>query len=361
MPLWVVGGGHHPPPSLLDFLVHLMLAAKRAEFLEFNPLGGGLLVLGTAVVLPLALSTLKSDNCAHICSLRSQGGGWWTVGGGKIFLPPTSYHPPPLFQYLRYSSRSYGPSAFANREPQSFIHGHWCDQLHHQTHVVARHHHLAALGQLRHPRHVRRPEIELGPVALEEWRVPPAFFFAQHLNFAFELLVRLDRSRLRYHLAALHVVLFNPAQQQAHVVARATFVQQLLEHFHARYHRLARVPEAHDFHFLANLANAFLDATRHHRAAALDGENVFDRHQERLIHIARRQRNVGVHLVHQLVHCLFPLLFTVQCSQPAHPHHRQIVAGELILSQQFAHFQLHQFQQLRIVHHVHFVQRHHDA
>src|SRR5258708_6959155 len=265
MPLWVVGGGHHPPPSLLDFLVHLMLAAKRAEFLEFNPLGGGLLVLGTAVVLPLALSTLKSDNFAHVCSLRSQGGGWWEVGGGKIFLPPTSYHPLPLFQYLRYCSRPNGPSAFTNREPQSFIHGHWCDQLHHQTHVVA------------------------------------------------------------------------------------------------RYHHLARVPEAHDFHFLANFANALLDAARHHCAAALDGENVFDRHQERLVHIARRQRNVGVHLVHQLVHRLFPLLFAVQCAQRAHPHHRQIVAGELILGQQFTNFQLHQFQQLRIVHHVHFVQRHHDA
>ena len=31
------------------------------------------------------------------------------------------------------------------------------------------------------------------------------------------------------------------------------------------------------------------------------------------------------------------------------------------MRQQLAHFQLHQLQQLRIVHHVHFVQRHHDA
>src|SRR5258708_3374974 len=194
MPLWVVGDGHHPPPSLLDFLVHLMLAAKRAEFLEFNPLGSGLLVLGTAIVFSLALSTLKSDNFAHVCSVRAKGGGWWEVGGGKIFHPPTSYPPPPLFQYPRYCSRPNGPSAFANREPQSFIHGHRCDQFHHQTHIVARHHHLAALGQLRHARHVRRPEIKLGTVSFEKRRVPAAFFFAQHLNLAFELLVRFYRS-----------------------------------------------------------------------------------------------------------------------------------------------------------------------
>src|SRR5713101_328439 len=96
MPLWVVGGGHHPPPSLLDFLVHLMLAAKRAEFLQLNPLGSGLLVLGTAVVFSLALSTLKSDNFAHVCSLSVAR--WWVVGGGwweDLSLPPTSHHPPP--------------------------------------------------------------------------------------------------------------------------------------------------------------------------------------------------------------------------------------------------------------------------
>src|SRR6202171_2448541 len=58
-----------PLPSLLDFLVHLMLAAKRAEFLELNTLGRGLLVLGAAVVFPLALGALKSDNFAHVLPL----------------------------------------------------------------------------------------------------------------------------------------------------------------------------------------------------------------------------------------------------------------------------------------------------
>ena len=60
-------------------------------------------------------------------------------------------------------------------------------------------------------------------------------------------------SRLRHHLPALHFVLFNAAQQQPHVVPGAPFVQQLLEHFHAGDHRLARVAEADDLHFLAHL------------------------------------------------------------------------------------------------------------
>ena len=37
-----------------------------------------------------------------------------------------------------------------------------------------------------------------------------------------------------------------------------------------------------------------------------------------------------------------------------------VVAGELVLGQQLAHLELDQIQQLRIVHHVHLVQEHHD-
>ena len=38
-----------------------------------------------------------------------------------------------------------------------------------------------------------------------------------------------------------------------------------------------------------------------------------------------------------------------------------VVARELILRQQLAHFQLHQLQQLRVVHRIALVQKHHDA
>jgi heme/copper-type cytochrome/quinol oxidase subunit 1 len=55
--------------SLLYFLVRLMLTAKRAEFAELQPLRFGLLVLGLAIVLSLALSTLQSDDFAHFRSL----------------------------------------------------------------------------------------------------------------------------------------------------------------------------------------------------------------------------------------------------------------------------------------------------
>jgi hypothetical protein len=47
-----------------------MDTAKRAELLQFQPLGLGLLILGLAIVLAFALGALQSDNFAH-CSLPS--------------------------------------------------------------------------------------------------------------------------------------------------------------------------------------------------------------------------------------------------------------------------------------------------
>src|ERR1035437_6143673 len=108
----------------------------------------------------------------------------------------------PLLYDLGYGTGAHRAAALANREAQPFVHGHRRDQLHLQVHVVARHHHLRALRQLRHPRHVRRPEVELRPVPLEERRVPPSLFLAQHVHLSLERRVRCDRSRLGDHLPA---------------------------------------------------------------------------------------------------------------------------------------------------------------
>src|SRR5271168_5012897 len=136
-------------------------------------------------------------------------------------------------------ARADGTTAFTNREAQTFVHGHRRNQLNYQLYVVARHHHLAALGQLGHTRHVRGAEVELGPVSLEERSVTSAFFFAQNVNFALEPLVALDRTRLGDDLPALDVVLVDTAQQQADVVARHARIEQFLEHFDARDYRFA--------------------------------------------------------------------------------------------------------------------------
>jgi hypothetical protein len=170
------------------------------------------------------------------------------------------------------------PSRMAKRRP--FFHGDRGDQLDRDAHVVAGHHHLLVLGQLHRPGHVGGAEVELRAVVVEERRVPPALFLAQHVHLGREVRVRLDAARLAQHLAALDLLALGAAQQDAHVVARLPLVQQLAEHLHARAGGLLRGPDPHDLDFLAHLDHPALDAPGDHRAAPGDREHVFHRHQE---------------------------------------------------------------------------------
>ena len=54
------------------------------------------------------------------------------------------------------------------------------------------------------------------------------------------------------------------------------------------------------------------------------------------------------------------MLVFVQRRQRTAPHDRRLVPRKALAGQQLAQFQLHQLQQLRVVHHVDFVQVHHD-
>src|SRR4029453_13708532 len=66
-------------------------------------------------------------------------------------------------------------------KPQLLLHPDRLDQLDRHRHVVPRHHHLPPPGQRAHPRHVRRPEVKLRPIPVEERRVPPPLVLAQHV------------------------------------------------------------------------------------------------------------------------------------------------------------------------------------
>src|ERR1700758_5149986 len=81
---------------------------------------------------------------------------------------------PVLLQYFGNGSRADGPAAFADGEPQALLHCHRCVQLDLERDVVSRHHHLGAFRKLCRARHIRRAEVELRTIAVEEWRMAPA-------------------------------------------------------------------------------------------------------------------------------------------------------------------------------------------
>ena len=137
-------------------------------------------------------------------------------------------------------------------------------------------------------------------------------------------------------------------------------VEQLAEHLDAGDHLLLGGLEADDLDFLADLHLAALDTAGDHRATTRDREHVLDRHHERLVDIALRQRDVGVERLHQLDDALDTVGLAVEGLERRHAHHRQVVAGEAVALEQLAHLELDEVQQLRIVDRVDLVERDDD-
>src|SRR5437764_3448817 len=203
-----------------------------------------------------------------------------------------------LFQDFGDDAGADGAAALADGEAQALVHRDRHQEGHLHRHIVARHHHLGALGQFDRPGHIGGPEIELRPVIVEERRVPAAFLFREDVSLGGEHGVRGDRAGLRQDLAALHFLALGAAQQDADVVAGLALVEELPEHLDPGRDRRRRRPEADELHFIADLDDAALDPAGHHRAAARDREHILDRHQERPVLRPLRLRDLAVHRLH---------------------------------------------------------------
>src|SRR3954463_8633074 len=160
-------------------------------------------------------------------------------------------------------------TALADGEAEALVHGDRLDELDLHLDVVARHHHLRALGQVGDAGHVGRAEVELGPIAGEERRVAAALLLLEDVDLGLELGVRGDRARLAEHLAALDLLALDATEQAADVVARLTLVEDLAEHLDARDDRGGRLGvDADDLDLVARVDDALLDAAGRDGAAA---------------------------------------------------------------------------------------------
>src|SRR3989442_6698769 len=104
-----------------------------------------------------------------------------------------------LLQDLGGHAGADGAAAFEDRNPQLSLHRDRRDPLDRHLRVVPRHHHLPPRRQLHRPRHVRRPQVKLRPIAFEKRRVPTSLLLRQHVHLALKLRVRRDALRLRQH------------------------------------------------------------------------------------------------------------------------------------------------------------------
>src|SRR5690606_20356033 len=97
-----------------------------------------------------------------------------------------------------------------------------------------------------------------------------------------------DRLRSSQNLAALDRILVHAAQQHTDVVAGLALVEHLAEHFNTGHNRALGVVNTDDLDGVANLDDSAFDTASGHRSATGDRENVFHRHQERLVDLAHR-------------------------------------------------------------------------
>src|SRR5690606_1788291 len=220
-------------------------------------------------------------------------------------------------------------ATLADRELEAFLHRDRLDQLDPHLGVVARHDHLRALGQVDHTGDVRRAEVELRPVVVEERLVPAALLLVQDVDLRLELGVRRGRSRLGDDHAALDLLALDTTQEQTDVLTGASLVEDLAEHLDRGHDGLLRLfADTDDLDFLVDLEHAALDATGHHGAATGDREDVLDGHQERLVDLTLRLGDRLVDGVHQLHDLLGPLGVALESLESRDAHDRSLVARE---------------------------------
>src|SRR5690606_10560971 len=205
---------------------------------------------------------------------------------GPVRLPERPDRPRVSLDDLGYNAGANRTAAFADSETQTFVHGDRVDQLDNHLHVVARHDHLNTFRQRYRASHVRGTEVELRTVALEERRVTTTLFLAQDVHLGLELGVRGDGARLGQYLATLNFLTLGTAQQYAHVLTSATFVEQLAEHLNTGAGGLDGRLQTDDLDLFTHLDHTTLHTARYHGTAAGDREHVFDRQQEGLLYVA---------------------------------------------------------------------------
>ena len=189
-----------------------------------------------------------------------------------------------------------------------------------------------------------------------------AFIFGQDIDLSLEFRVRMNGARFSQDLAAFDIFTVDAAEQGTDVVACFSEVEDLTEHFNARNDRIFRfIGEADNFDRVTDFNRTAFDTTCSNGAAACNGEDVFDRHQERLVCRTLRSRNVAVDGIHQVEDGFFSFRIAFEGFQCRTYDDRNFIARIIIFSQEVTDFHFNEFNQFRVVDLVSFVEVYDDS
>ena len=194
-----------------------------------------------------------------------------------------------------------------------------------------------------------------------------AFILGQNVDLANELGEGVDGAGLAEDLAALDLGLGNTAEQSTNVIAGFGVVEQLVEHFDTGDDGLTTlVGQADDLDFLAELELTTLNSTGGDGAAAGDGEDVLNGHQEGHVGLTVGSGDIIVNSVHELLDA--GILGGVgigglgnESVQSGALDDGNLITGELVAGEQLTDFHLDELEQLLIVDLIALVQEDNDG
>ena len=173
----------------------------------------------------------------------------------------------------------------------------------------------------------------------------------------------LHGTRLAEALASLDLITGNTTEQCTDVITGFCEIKSLSEHLNTGNDNCSGIiGNTDDLDGIVELEGSSLDTARCNGTTSGDGEDILNRHQERLVVITNRIRDVGINRIHQLHDLVAPRAVRILKSlQSGAADDRGIIARESVLVQKVTDLHFDKLEQLIVIDHIALVQEHNDV
>ncbi len=259
-------------------------------------------------------------------------------------------------------TRTYGATTLTDSETQTCIQSNGVDERYLNLNVVTGHYHLDTLGKFNLTGNIHSTEVELRTIVVAERSVTTTLFFLQDINLTTEFGVRSDALGFGYNHTTLNLFLVDTTHQQTYVITSLTLIEEFAEHLNTGTYRSANLlVQTDNLYGVTNVDNTSLNTAGNYGTTTGNREYVLNRHQEGLVALTRRQRNVLVYCVHKLENFLLPLGLTVQSTKCRTADNGSVVTVKAVCAQYVTNLHLNEVKHLSIVYHIALVHKHNDT
>ena len=256
-----------------------------------------------------------------------------------------------------------GASTLTDGEAKTCVASNRREKLHLDLYVVTGHHDLLTLGQLDVTGYVKCTDEELRTVVVAERRVTTTLLLLEDVDGSLKLRVRLHGARSADDHTTLQLILVNTTEQDTYVVTCLTTGGHiLLEGLHAGYGRLQAIStETDDLYSVTGLDATGLYTAGSYGTTTGDGEDILDRHEERLVQLVLGSGDILIDSIHQVHNGVDPLLLAVEGAESRAVDDGGIVAIVVVLREQITSLHINELEHLLILDHIALVDKYDDA